>query len=655
MTANNRRRSGLPVLASVPWGAHVCHFYETREDVLDTVLPFIATGLEDDEFCLWVTADPITPDDARAALRAVVPDLDRHFAAEHVAVVSYDQWYPPPEEFDLSGVIRGWIELLEDAERRGCAGMRVAAHTGWVPEGEWRDFGEYEAELDRAIAARRMVILCAYPLHESSAAQILDVTQTHESAIVRRQGRWEVLESPRLKQAKEELARLKDDLERRVVERTQQLAVANRGLEREILERNREIAERKTAEAERGRYASQLRDLASASVAINPLASVDEVLRLSTERARSIVGADRAVTIMTDDSGEPIVHTASPSDDHGSFRDFAAELDGTGYSALVVRTNRPLRLTQHEVEAQVASRGFGAFAGPLLPLRGWIGVPLIGRDGRNLGLIQLSDKAGGDFTSADEAILVQLAQITAIAIENVRLFDELQQKRVRLQSLSRRLVAAEEDERRRIARELHDEIGQALTALKVNLETMRHQPDDWPTLLAESIMVADRTLHQVRDLSLDLRPSLLDDLGLIAALRWYIDRQSRRAGWRVNLRGDPLAQRPPPEIETVCFRVVQEALTNVMRHAAATHIWVELQARDGELRLSIRDDGVGFDVSAARERALAGASLGLLGMQERVELVGGTWAIRSQPGGGTSIEVRLPVVVDRASGTEGST
>lgn len=225
---------------------------------------------------------------------------------------------------------------------------------------------------------------------------------------------------------------------------------------------------------------------------------------------------------------------------------------------------------------------------------------------------------------------------------------------MRLQSLSRQLVAAQEDERRRIARELHDEIGQALTALKVNLETMRHQPDDWPALLAESIVVTDRTLHQVRDLSLDLRPSLLDDLGLIAALRWYIDRQARRAGWRVNLSSDPLVQRRLPEIETVCFRVVHEALTNVLRHAEATQIWVEVQARDGELRLSIRDDGVGFDVTAARERALAGASLGLLGMQERVELVGGIWEIHSQPGGGTSIEVRLPVLVDGASETEGS-
>jgi signal transduction histidine kinase len=212
-----------------------------------------------------------------------------------------------------------------------------------------------------------------------------------------------------------------------------------------------------------------------------------------------------------------------------------------------------------------------------------------------------------------------------------------------LQILSRRLLEAQENERRHLARELHDEIGQALTAVKINLQAAQRTPDALVAYLEDSISIVDRTLQQVRNLSLDLRPALLDDLGLVVALRWYVDRQAQRVGFTAQFAADPSETRPRPDIETACFRVAQEALTNVVRHAQAQHVRVELRQRDAELHLLIRDDGKGFDVRAAQERAAQGASTGLLGMQERVWLVGGQIDIKSAPAWGTEIRVRFPL------------
>ena len=225
------------------------------------------------------------------------------------------------------------------------------------------------------------------------------------------------------------------------------------------------------------------------------------------------------------------------------------------------------------------------------------------------------------------------------------LYREVHRGRERLAVLSTRLLAAQESERRTIARELHDEIGQALTAVSVNLQRLTTAPDadDRMEVLDESITITQQTLRQVRDLSLDLRPSLLDDLGLGAALRWYLERQGQRLGCTVSLDDNLGDMRYPAPIETTCFRVAQEAITNVVRHSNAQTIRVTVRRETTELHLTVEDDGAGFDVDAARDRAARGQSLGLLGMEERAMLAGGQIEIVSHPGTGTRVLARFPV------------
>jgi signal transduction histidine kinase len=160
--------------------------------------------------------------------------------------------------------------------------------------------------------------------------------------------------------------------------------------------------------------------------------------------------------------------------------------------------------------------------------------------------------------------------------------------------------------------------------------------------LNESIVIIEHALQQVRDLSLDLRPSLLDDLGVVAALRWYTDRQAQRAGFEASFSANIQEIRLPAEIETTCFRIVQEALTNIVRHAHAKHVQIELAQLDKQLELRICDDGIGFDVKSAFERGTGDFSLGLLGMQERAQLIGGKISIFSDPQKGTEIQASFP-------------
>jgi PAS domain S-box-containing protein len=219
------------------------------------------------------------------------------------------------------------------------------------------------------------------------------------------------------------------------------------------------------------------------------------------------------------------------------------------------------------------------------------------------------------------------------------------QTQIALRALPRQLLAAQEQERRRIARELHDEVGQLLTAINMKLEDLGGQlrGTAGAAEVAEISELAKASLQQVRALSLDLRPAVLDFLGLADAIRWFLRERVPQGHLQVELDiGSPLPRAPMP-IETAMFRTFQSAVTNVLRHAEARSLRVSLRYQAAQLILEMRDDGKGFDVAEARRRAQEGASLGLLGMEEWIRLSGGEFVIESNPGHGTTVRVCVPV------------
>jgi PAS domain S-box-containing protein len=233
------RKTGVEVVGDMPWGTHFCLFYETRADLLETVVCYCKAGLENEEFCLWVVADPLTEADARQALKKIVPELDQYIADRSIEIVTARDWYLQDGTFDLRRVITGWNEKLASASARGYAGVRVTGDTAWLEKKDWKDFCEYEESLNHAVANQRLAVLCTYPLAACGAGEILDVVRTHQFAVTKRRGGWDVIETAGHKQAKAEIKRLNEELEQRVVERTSQLTAVNMELTKEVLERQR--------------------------------------------------------------------------------------------------------------------------------------------------------------------------------------------------------------------------------------------------------------------------------------------------------------------------------------------------------------------------------------------------------------------------------
>ena len=252
------RKTGIGLVGDVPWGTHFFMFYETKEDLLDTLVPYFKAGLENGELCLWVVAEPLTVEEARAALREAVPEFYRHLADHSIEILRGRQFYLTGNHPDLERVMRTWAEKTDSALARGYAGLRASASTAWLERKDWKAFCDYENEVNHSINSWRMTVLCTYPLAGSTAAEILDVTRTHQFAIARRNRVWEMVETSELKQAKFEIKRLNDELERRVIERTQQLTVVNEEMRREMMERQRAEGALLEAQAELARVTRAL-------------------------------------------------------------------------------------------------------------------------------------------------------------------------------------------------------------------------------------------------------------------------------------------------------------------------------------------------------------------------------------------------------------
>lgn len=240
-------------------------------------------------------------------------------------------------------------------------------------------------------------------------------------------------------------------------------------------------------------------------------------------------------------------------------------------------------------------------------------------------------------------LLFAMLRRTCSDTREVELAAHLQRQQEELHALNARLIDVQENERRTLSRELHDDIGQAISAMKMSATSLEGEDEAGRREIVEEIVgIADSTIAKLRDLSILLRPPQLDALGLVAALRWQCERLFRRGGPpALELDLAPLLDRPDPRVELACFRIAQEALTNVLRHSGATQVTVLLAPRGDQILLSIIDDGRGFDPDHVH-------GLGLIAMRERATHLGGTFDIETVPGAGTCIRACLPVRVGDA-------
>jgi signal transduction histidine kinase len=273
-------------------------------------------------------------------------------------------------------------------------------------------------------------------------------------------------------------------------------------------------------------------------------------------------------------------------------------------------------------------------------IRNWMGVPL--RLGNTIiGLYSLSKAEPNFFTQKHLQLAESLAIQASVAIQNARLFEEVEAGRQQLQGLSHRLVEVQETERRHLARELHDEIGEVLTGLKFSLEMGAHLPAEAVKgKLDEAQKLVRELMLRIEELSLNLRPAMLDELGLLPTLLWHFERYMTLTQVQVVFKHQGLGKRFQPDAETAAYRIVQEALTNVARHAQTGEVLVQVEVNQEMVNIQVKDQGAGFDLDIALTPR---ASNGLTGMQERAILAGGYLMIGSAPGRGTHLTAQLPL------------
>jgi signal transduction histidine kinase len=225
--AASLRTTGIPAVGDIAWGTHVCNFYQTREDLVETLVPYFKAGLDLNEGCLWVACPPFGVEDARSALAAAAPQLEQQLASGQIEILDYRDWYTRTGHFDAEDVLAGWLAREEQALAHGRTGLRVTGNTAWVEDARgFRAFTDYEEKLNETLSGHNILVFCSYSTDRCDCEGVFDVVRSHQLALVRRRGEWEVIEDAALKIAKAELHRLNVELEDRVRQRTAQLEAA---------------------------------------------------------------------------------------------------------------------------------------------------------------------------------------------------------------------------------------------------------------------------------------------------------------------------------------------------------------------------------------------------------------------------------------------
>ncbi len=383
-------------------------------------------------------------------------------------------------------------------------------------------------------------------------------------------------------------------------------------------------------------WAQSFQNLLAFSAALNEQKDTETLMRRLVENAAGFIGAKAGWAGLVEEQtirGHSYWH-------NGRWQPFTAEWrPNEGLPGWVFSHQWPYMTNDYPADTMADARLTAVF-----PIHNAICIPILGADNEVLGFVELHNKQDGrdPFTWSDVTFMTSLANTTAVALQNTRLLNQLETQRAQLQALSAQQMTLLEEERQRIARELHDEAGQALIGIKLGLQLLAHKvPPEIPGLLEEVDRLrrqVNQSTAQLKGIAHALRPPILDELGLEVALNQCIADFQERMAIAIHFESIDQLTRLPQEIETACYRIVQEALTNVARHAQANQVWIALISDASHVHLSIRDDGQGFDVRQSQRHGL-----GLLGMQERAKMLGGQIAVKSALNVGTAVTVEIPL------------
>jgi len=420
------RDMGIDLLGKMPWGTHICLFYETKKDLIEVLVPYLKAGLQNNEFCMWITYDPLNQQEAESAMKKAMPRFDEYLEKGQIEVLAYSNWYLDKGRFDMQRVLDRGLEKLNKALANGYAGMRIAGDTAWLQEGTWRDFVEYEHLVNESISAYRMLAICAYRLDKCGAPEIIDIVNNHQLGLMRKKGQWTLTKN----------------------------------------------AERKRADERFLEYQEQLKSLVS------------------------------------------------------------------------------------------------------------------------------------------------------------------------------ELSLTDEHERHRIASELHDRISQSLAVSKFKLETLRQSVTgrELRKALDEICGSLGGMITDTTSLASDLSYPVLYELGFEIAVAGLLSEEiEKKHGIKTEFRDDGQIKPLDDDVRLLVFHNVQELLVNVAKHSQATKVIASIDRLGSQIRVTIEDDGVGFDPAEAISQAVARSKFGLFGIRTKLAHLGGHLEIESAPGCGCKVTIMAPL------------
>ncbi|MBA7597896.1 hypothetical protein ES703_04903 [subsurface metagenome] len=400
---------------------------------------------------------------------------------------------------------------------------------------------------------------------------------------------------------------------------------------------------------------SELLALSRVSAAVSGLRDLDAVLDIALDIVLEIMNGTIGGILLIDEQTQTLSYRVN----RGLSDKYAEEMRlrlGEGIAGRVAQSGKAVLLEDISADPRAAWRDLISTEG----LKAFISVPLRAKDAV-LGVLNVASHSPHHFTQDDMHLLHTIGDQVGVAIEQAELYDQLRTERENYRRLARHMLIAQEEERGRVARELHDETSQSLTGLSLNMEALLSIANTsdfgdaaFKAKLEKAYNISLQLNSEINKIMKSLRPTALDSLGLGPAIRQYAENRLQPVGINVSVKYEGMEERLPSEVEFGLFRIAQGSIANIALHSQAKNTVVSLRCNSDELTMQIEDDGKGFDASRPIEVDESGRGRGLFSMKERASLLGGTCDIQSQPGKGTSIMVRVPLYWSKADAKDKS-
>ncbi len=397
------RKFGTDFVGDIPWGTHLCQFYETKEDLVDILVPYFAEGLKSNEACMWVTSEPLDAEDATAALAQAVPNLDRFIRSGQLKIFPYHEWYLKDGTFDQDRVLQAWVDAEQSALTQGFEGVRLSGNTMWIERSLWDAFVDYEAAINTVIGGHRMLVLCTYSLTTCGGTDVIDVVRNHEGTIIKQGGTWTVVE---------------------------------------------DVVRRKRAEDSLTQEASQNAALTRLTERLLTVSDADTLTRAILDETKRLTGSRHGFVALIDPKTKDMVsygHTAMMVDECGIPAEkrqirFPIRHDGIyrGLSAHALNVKRGFFTNDPSSHPAAA----GAPAGHV-PLAQFCAVPALVGD-EVVGQIALANP-GRDYTDDDVALVERFADVFGLAVVRERAATTLQEAHEDVQMLNEELQSTNEE------------------------------------------------------------------------------------------------------------------------------------------------------------------------------------------------------------------